>query len=205
MMLFSSTEAVSTAKATKIIADFTHIRKAVLAWYFDNMDRITYASKETSGKDLKFFFNNVRYNSIQDVFASQAHSYQTVSGVNKNQTVSFMSYLHGATSFNDKAGTEANNWNYLADGGYGVNDAGTEEKRDTWFAGYRFKAGEDVLKRKLWGRKNALGLIFSKGVRPNNGSPIQHERDVSSAKSVWLRIRGDAKLDGKDGALNDKS
>ena len=115
-----------------------------------------------------------------------------------------MSYLNGATSFNDKKGTDENNWNYLSDGGYGVNDAGTEALRDTWFADYRFRAGEDALKKKLWGRKNALGLVFSPGVRPNNGSPINKESEVTRAKSVWLRIRGDAVLNGGDGQTNDK-
>ena len=93
-----------------------------------------------------------------------------------------MSYLQGIKSFNDKWGNSDNNWNYLSDGGYGVNDAGTEAGRLTWFAGYRFKKGEDALKRKLWDRKNNLGLIFSKGVRPNNGTPIQSESELSSAK-----------------------
>lgn len=42
MMLLSSTEAVTTAKASNIVANLTHIRKAVIAWYLDNIDRITY-------------------------------------------------------------------------------------------------------------------------------------------------------------------
>lgn len=164
MMLFSSTEAVTTAKASNVITNLTHIRKAVIAWYLDNLEYITYAhqSKPANGSpsDLKFWFNGIKYNSIQDVFANQVHSTNDKTHKNINQTVSFMSYMQGAKSFNDKAGTNKNNWNYLANGGYGVNDAGTESKRYIWFAGYRFQKGEDTLKRKLWGRKNALGLVF---------------------------------------------
>ena len=37
MMLFSSTEAVTTAKASNIVANLTHIRKAVIMWYCDNL------------------------------------------------------------------------------------------------------------------------------------------------------------------------
>lgn len=40
MMMFSSTEAVSSAKATKIISDLTVLKKAVISWYTDNYDRI---------------------------------------------------------------------------------------------------------------------------------------------------------------------
>ncbi len=81
-----------------------------------------------------------------------------------------------------------------------MNDAGTEWRRSTWFAGYVFGDGEDVLKRKLWGRKNALGLIFTAGERPNTQGvkPITDESKVNTAKSVWLRIIGDAECNGKE-------
>ena len=205
MIMLSSNEAVSSAKASNVVTNLTHIKKAVIAWYIDNLDHITYGSTKTDGTDLKFFFNGVRYNSIQDALANQVHSYQTSKTANTKQTVSIMNYLQGASDFNKTKDNADNNWNYLKDGGYGVNDAGTEAKRKTWFTGYRFQPGEDTLKKKLWGRRKTLNLIFSKGVRPNNGTPIQSESDLVSAKSVWLRIQGDAVLDGKDGNLNDKS
>ena len=37
MMFFSSTEAITTAKASNIVANLTHIRKAVIMWYCDNL------------------------------------------------------------------------------------------------------------------------------------------------------------------------
>ena len=68
MMMLSSTEAVATAKASNVAANLHHIKKAVIAWYCDNHERITYdhQNKPAGGKpsDLKFFFNGVKYNSI---------------------------------------------------------------------------------------------------------------------------------------------
>ncbi len=40
MMMLSSTEAVSSAKAAKIISDLRNIKTATLAWYADNLDAI---------------------------------------------------------------------------------------------------------------------------------------------------------------------
>ena len=40
MMMFSSTEAESSARAQNVINNFNQIQKAVNAWYFDNLHRI---------------------------------------------------------------------------------------------------------------------------------------------------------------------
>ena len=40
MMMLSSTEAVSSAKAAKIISDLRQLKTAALAWYVDNLDLI---------------------------------------------------------------------------------------------------------------------------------------------------------------------
>ena len=49
MMMFSSTEAESSARVQTIINNFNQIHKAVNAWYFDNMHRIgTGITGETS-------------------------------------------------------------------------------------------------------------------------------------------------------------
>ncbi len=111
-----------------------------------------------------------------------------------------MSYLQGLGGVNERGDTTQDAWAYLSNGGYGVNDAGTEWRRSTWFAGYVFKDGEDVLKTKLWNRKNALGLIFTAGERPNTHGvkPITDNSQVNTAKSVWLRILGDAECNGKE-------
>ncbi len=40
MMMLSSTEAVTSAKATKIVSDMKLLQRAALAWYLDNYQRI---------------------------------------------------------------------------------------------------------------------------------------------------------------------
>ena len=40
MMMFSSTEAVSSAKAARVISDLTVLKKAVTSWYTDNYERV---------------------------------------------------------------------------------------------------------------------------------------------------------------------
>ena len=50
MMMLSSNEAVSSAKAAKIISDLRNLKTAVLAWYADNLDYVE-SSKFTNLND----------------------------------------------------------------------------------------------------------------------------------------------------------
>ena len=102
MMILSSTEAVTTAQASNIVANLTHIRKAVIAWYGDNIKRIKYIPQNSGGTDIKFYFNDVKYNSIQDALSGKAHSSQTSDTADKNQVVSFVNYLDGIHGVNEK-------------------------------------------------------------------------------------------------------
>lgn len=70
MMIFSSTEAESSARAQNIINNFNQISKAVNAWYLDNMHRITtngnagqYNIFDTNGKTRLAFKKFVENNS----------------------------------------------------------------------------------------------------------------------------------------------
>lgn len=47
MIMFSSTEAVSSAKATKVVNDLAVLKKALMHWYTDNYDRVV---KKTTAK-----------------------------------------------------------------------------------------------------------------------------------------------------------
>ena len=50
MMMLSSTEAVSSAKASTIVSDLRNLKTALTAWYVDNMSRIV-KNKDTSKND----------------------------------------------------------------------------------------------------------------------------------------------------------
>ena len=41
MMMLSSTEAVSSAKAADIISNLRNLKTAVVSWYADNLDKVT--------------------------------------------------------------------------------------------------------------------------------------------------------------------
>ena len=49
MMMLSSTEAVSSARAADIISDLRNLKTAALAWYADNLDFVEGADFKTSG------------------------------------------------------------------------------------------------------------------------------------------------------------
>ena len=74
MMLFSSTEAVSSAKATKIISDLTQLKKAVTAWYLDNYSRFVYVNDskkfQLDGKTEIHTYLNQHPDDIQRYFST---------------------------------------------------------------------------------------------------------------------------------------
>ena len=51
MMMLSSTEAVTSAKASNIVSNLRNLKTAALAYYVDNMDSITTTTKNTEVKD----------------------------------------------------------------------------------------------------------------------------------------------------------
>ena len=53
MMMLSSTEAVSSAKAADIISDLRNLKTAALAWYADNLDYVD-NDKVRPGTNVKF-------------------------------------------------------------------------------------------------------------------------------------------------------
>ena len=58
MMMFSSTEAVSSAKASNIVSNLNIMKKAVIAWYTDNYHRVkeeAWSGKKTAYKVDGYF------------------------------------------------------------------------------------------------------------------------------------------------------
>ena len=55
MMMLSSTEAVSSAKAAKVINNLRQLKTAALSWYTDNYDKVSNIGKiKTSNTDNNF-------------------------------------------------------------------------------------------------------------------------------------------------------
>lgn len=135
MMMLSSTEAVSSARAADIISDLRNIKTAVLAWYADNMDKFTNNCLIKNGE-----FGTGKDSPIQEITDSKL-------GLSK--------YMNGNVAINTKG--DGNN---IPKGEFCVFTAG-KDNRDTWFIGYAFKDGEDKVREKLKARASSVGLHFT--------------------------------------------
>ncbi|MBQ7577738.1 MAG: type II secretion system protein [Synergistaceae bacterium] len=177
MMMLSSTEAMSSARAAKIISDLRNLKTAVIAWYVDHPDLVDTATGKVREKITN---NNNDWKAIQNLVN------------NGNDKLGMKKYLNNENwSFNEGNSGE----NPIKEGGYGICDGGStagtkdEANRTSWFVGYRFAANEDSVKEKLYGRAKSLGLVFSNNT-PNN----YQSGKVNNAKGdkvVWMRVFGD--------------
>ena len=152
MMIFSSTEAVSSAKATKIISDLNLMKRAVNAWYLDNYERLAIVGTDGYHVDAVKQKNGTYSGgtSLHDYLNS--HS-EEISKYFSNATVSFNS---------QKA-----NWNHAsrdqygaAVGNYGVYFGYTNT---ICYVLYRVSNHNDQeeasLKAKLKARAKSAGLL----------------------------------------------
>lgn len=62
--------------------------------------------------------------------------------------------------------------------------------------GYRFSANDSAVKEKLKSKSQSIGLIFAMN-RPNHGT-ILNGGDVKRAKTVWIKVFGNAAVNGKE-------
>ena len=143
MMMLSSNEAVSSAKAAKIISDLRNLKTAVLAWYMDYLDAFYYNDQGDYANNVKLNYNNKNYHSVQDLLKDNKAAAKTV-----------FNYLEGLGGLNGGDGVEKTGWIYIQPGRYGINDAGTgTARRSTWFVGYQFTDKDSAVKEKLWKKR----------------------------------------------------
>ncbi len=81
--MLSSTEAVASAKAAKIIADLRNVKTAALAWYMDNIDQL-------DGTDIGRKSDDVGKDGKEDLIALNADSSKYMDEIKK--------YLSGSDS-----------------------------------------------------------------------------------------------------------
>ena len=165
MMMLSSTEAVSSAKANNVISNMRNIKTATLAWYADNLDKINAAGHITINGTKKFF-----------------HQW-------KDSDLGLSKYLNAGSSIKLNRLGDAK----IPDDEYAV--FAIEKKlgnnpvkingdtdRSTWYIGYKIPNGDSKLKEKLQSRASSLGLHFS------NDYP---DHNVKAGYYVWMKIMGD--------------
>ena len=107
MLLFSSTEAVSSAKATKIISDLVLMKRAINAWYLDNYERL-HVTKDNNGfyVDAKWNAKNNRYEG-----GTRLHEY-----MNKNSGEMSKYFSSTGVSFNKNTA----DWEHASRDQYGA-------------------------------------------------------------------------------------
>ena len=82
MMILSSTEAVTTAKATKIISDMNQLKRAALAWYLDNYQRI--AIKMNGTKSDGFYVDGKKFHELLNGKGAEITKYLSSTNVALN-------------------------------------------------------------------------------------------------------------------------
>lgn len=177
MMMMSSAETISTAKAAKILSNLQILKRAAEQWYADNREKIQvdgmvkigsakHPVQEWSDKDLKLslYIDNIEKSGIQ---------------------------LHKKT-YNDP--NTGNNITELEQGSYGLYDGGTfkekdannnwkqtEYHRNAWYVGYRFNDDEGKVRDKIRGRMNSAGVFL--------GTFDAHKDTYNdNSAAVWLQV-----------------
>ncbi len=140
MMMFSSTEAADSAKAAKIIADFTTLKKAINAWYLDNYDRIGIGVDTGNGKDELGILVNKKVTRFS-VF------------VDGSGNAEFKRYIGNNSSLNFGSKNKNNTQDL-----YIIRATG---KAKYWYISYYLGNKSSRLKEKLAGRAKSVGLLGS--------------------------------------------
>lgn len=184
MMMYSSTEAVATAKATTIIANLQILKRATIAWYVDNRDKVQ--------PDGRVKIGNTTPKPIQEFSDKQLNlaSYLSHAGgavLNVNKTTAKFDENTGNSNTNLKEGSYR-----ICDGGTvkepdGVGSNGktkyktTEYHRNRWYVGYAFQADEGLVREKIKSRMKSAGVFLGTA-----DAHIDTYNDNSAA--VWMRV-----------------
>ena len=133
MMMLSSTEAVSSAKASNIISGLRNMKTAILSWYADNSDRVKKDKPNDPENPYKIDKN------VISEFLEKA-----------NGDAEILKYLNNVGSISLKRKNKANN-----QGDYTINGANYSAK---WYVCYNV-GNDSRVKEKLKSRASSIGLL----------------------------------------------
>ena len=175
MMSLTASEFVASSKASNIIANLTTLKKATLAWYMDNLEKVADDGRVVIITDpKKSVTDGANVKPIQEWSDSYIHLSRYINnmgttGINLNSTKT-VKYADGSSKTNTN----------MAPGYYGVCDAG-QGKRTTWYIGYCFQEGEERVREKILGRKDSLGIWL--------GTADAHEnKNEDNSAAVWMLV-----------------
>ena len=159
MMMLSSTEAVSSAKAADIISDMRNLKTATLEWYADNISTL-----KIDDYWLQLpLVNGGAKSHIQNL----VHSDPSL----------IKKYLNNE---NLKLNTGGSGEDWAEAGGYSINDGNSD--RSCWFVVYRIAnddKSEASLRSKLQSRAESVGLLKS---------PSLTSEKYDGGKNVYMMI-----------------
>ena len=175
MFLLSSSETVTTAKASNIITNLHIMKRAAIAWHADNYKKV-----QKDGQ-VKMYSNQEKHPvqewADKDLQFSKYLDNLGGKGINLNDV---RKSVEGTARLNTDLGK----------GCYGLCDGGTEKDenneetayhRREWYVGYRFTEDEGAVREKIRGRLKASGLMF--------GTPDAHIDNLGDNEAaVWLRV-----------------
>ena len=181
-------EFVASAKATKIINNLYILRTAVGQWYTDHKQDVAHHNGNFRGKNavagMVAVGNEVK--PIQEWGDKDLKLSQYIERVESGTKIN-LNHVKQTVPGTSRVST------YLGVGYYGICDGGTvrdqnnsnvvkEYRRNLWYAGYRFKPGEEKVKEKIKGRMKSIGIFL--------GTADAHLGEKEGAEdAVWLRVR----------------
>ncbi len=188
MAIIGVDEFISTAKATKIINNLYTLRAATWAWYADNKQNVIQYTGTFRGKSVVAGMVAIgdTVNPIQEWGDKDLKLSQYIGRVESGTKIN-LNNVKQTVPGTSRVST------YLGVGYYGICDGGTvrdknnssvvkEYRRNLWYAGYRFKPGEEKVKEKIKGRMKSIGIFF--------GTADAHLGEKEGAEdAVWLRVR----------------
>ncbi len=168
MMMLSSSEAASSAKAANIINNLVTLRKAALAYYTDNVDKINadYAGWKPNLDD------NTNGNKVLLYLDSSG-------GINGN-------YFTGSNKASLTKRARA-----FREAGYAFESGLFGSRHMRWYISYDFskeKAANSV-REKVLGRTKSLGLLSGEAVNRNGSLDLVDTDFYDGGDKVCLRIR----------------
>ncbi|MBQ7197128.1 MAG: type II secretion system protein [Synergistaceae bacterium] len=162
MMMLSSTEAVSSAKAADIINNLRNWKTATLEWYTDNLDKVDGSGRIKKDSDTTSYTGYFAYN--KDVKASEIAKYLSTE---------FTAQSNG--SVKDPSGGE-----YYTD---------FDKEGKKWVIIYMMPTNDERLKAKLEARAATAGLEAKAKTNSNKGQyTVEKAQGGDFARSVAIEV-----------------
>ena len=135
MMMLSSTEAVSSAKAADIVSNLRNWKTATLEWYTDNLDKVTPQGKVKDD------------NGNEQEFTKQVHAKD------------ILPYLGSGLKVDGNDVKDSSGGRYFTD----YANHGTNSRE--WLIGYQLPVDDARVKEKLEARAETTGLLWKQGTQ----------------------------------------